>query len=337
MGRFGKNKDGSAASKGDASSAPDFAVPDVDTSSQRMAVPAAASTKIPSCGKRFCAEINPCQSWFHVTDPVNGRVLDIPESFAPASCYVFFWKLLYCTACIGSMVWAMIDSSPYFYFAYLTNWGVLWCCLYSIFSVLNTVMASRTGQPAPDKAVGTRIRMTWIFFTLAVHFSAVATLLFWPLIYDPGTTDLQYTTVAPHGVLLALTIMDGFYFNRIPLRWMHYIGVVLPVDILYLIWSVIHSALDIGNPDNNDTDPTTNDDAIYVGVLEWNDDWQTALIWSVIAMFVVGPLIFLVLWIISTGCCCRKDIRKYVDTVDPEDDRPTVYDVEEGSVFAKWR
>jgi hypothetical protein len=330
MGWFWRKKDDTG---NEDESVPDYIVPDVDSSSQQLIVPIIQKA---SCSKRFRAEINPCQSWFHVKDPINGRVLDIPESFAPGSCTVFFWKVLYSGACIGTLVWAMIDSTPYFYFAYLTSWGVLWCCLYSLMSVLNTVMAARTPQPAADRSVGLRIRLTWILFSLASHTSSVATLLYWPLVFDPSTTDVTYLHMAPHGILFLLTCFDGFYVNRIPLRWMFWYGFLLPFDILYIIWSVIHDLLDLGNPDYSDNDPTTNDDALYVGVLEWNYDWQKALIWSIVTVFVVGPIMYGILWTISTGCCC-KDTRKYIDSVDPTDDRPTVDDVEEGSIFAKWK
>jgi hypothetical protein len=298
-----------------------------EAKAEEKAVPDVGSRK--ACrGKRFRAEVNPCQSWFHVQDPVNQRVLDVPASFAPASCKTFLWKVLYSGTCIGTMIWAMIASTPYFYFAYLTNWGVLWCTLYSAMSVLNSVMATHTPQPAEDKSVGLRIRLTWILFTLGSHGSAAATLLFWPLIYDPATTNVTYLTVAPHGVLLILTCFDGFYVNRIPLRWMHYCGIVLPMNICYLLWSVIHDRLDIGNPNNSDNDPTTNDDAIYPNVLEWNYDWQKALLWSVLSIVVVGPVIFSILWNISLGFC-SKDTRKYVPTEQPKED------VEEG-IFAMW-
>lgn len=330
MGCFGRKKADAAAEE----STPDFMVPDVDNSSQQLIVP--VTYKNIGCGKRLCSEINPCQSWFHVKDPLNGRVLDIPESFAPASFRAFLWKLLYFGACVGTLVYGEIAATPYFYFAYLTHWGVLWCCLYAVTTVFNTIMASRTPQPAADQAVGVRIRLTWALFVLAAHTSAVATVLYWPLIFDPQTTHITYLTFGPHGVLLLLTLFDGFYINRIPLRWMFWFGLCLPFDVAFLAWTVIHDLLHIGNPDDNDNNPTTNDDAIYPGVLQWSTEWKKSLTWSVIAMLVVGPVLFALLWSLSLGCFC-KDTRKYVDSVDPTDERPTVDDVEEGSVFAKWK
>ena len=306
--------------------------------------PSASETA--TCGQRFCSEIHPCRNnWFQVKDPVNGRIIDIPESFAPASCRALWYKLFYCTLCVGTIVYTIIeyDYNKGFYFAYLTYWGAIFCCGYSILSLFNTVFASRTGQPGPDGTVSCRIRTTWILFALSAQTSFVTMILFWALQFDPADAVI-YSTIVPHGVLFIFTVIDGLYVNRIPLRLMHWYGFILPFDIAYITWTIIQSFFDIENP-AYDTDPTTNDDAIYAGVLEWSNDWTTALFWSLITIFVIGPLLYILLWTMSFGnfCCVRcgskgtTDSRKYVDSVDPYDTRPTVADVEEGSIFAGWK
>jgi hypothetical protein len=350
---------------------PDFIVPDIDASTyqqntvastQRAGVPVLQPALInkqqqnggqnegefqqATCSKRFCSEINPCQSsWFHVKDPVNGRIIDIPESFAPATCYALLYKLFYCTLCVGTIVYTMIqyEYNKGFYFAFLTYWGAIFCCFYSILSLLNTIFASRTGQPNPDGTVSCRIRTTWILFALGAQTSFVTMILFWALQFDP-TGTITYSTIVPHGVLFLFTVIDGIYVNRIPLRLMHWYGFILPFDIAYMVWTLIQSFFEIENP-ISDTDPTTNDDAIYAGVLEWSNDWTTALFWSLISVFVIGPILYILLWTMSFGnfCCLRcgskatTDSRKYIDSVDPYDTRPTVADVEEGSIFAGWK
>jgi hypothetical protein len=298
--------------------------------------------------KRFCMEIKPCQtSWFHVKDPVNGRILDIPESFAPATCRAFFYKLFLCVLCNGTLVYTIIDydsDKKGFYFAFLTHWGIIFCCLYSIVSLWNTILASRTGQPDPLGTVSCRIRTTWILFTLSSQTTFLTMILYWTLDFDPSQA-VRYATIASHGVLFLFTVIDGVFVSHIPLRLMHWYGFILPFDIAYMIWTVLQSVLSIDNPiDNsiNDTDPTNNDDAIYPNVLEWNNDWKTALFWSIMAVFVIGPILYILLWSLTLGyvCCwrCSKtDPRKYIDTVDPSDTRPTVDDVEEGSIFAGWK
>ena len=88
--------------------------------------------------------------------------------------------------CIATMTYTMIKSPDgTIYFAYLTYIGVL----YSILSVLCTIMVPRSGQPTPDQSVGPRIRLTWILYTV-MHFGFVAMLLLWPLVFNPSDTVL---------------------------------------------------------------------------------------------------------------------------------------------------
>ena len=287
----------------------------------------------PGCCTRFAKQLRPCQSWFHVKEPCSGRTLDIPESFAPASCYAFLWKLLATAIAILTLAWGLINSnSKPFYFAFLSMWGVCFVNIYFYFSLFNTVFASRT--PQPNQTVGMRIRFTWFFGALGTHFTFVATCLYWFLIWKPED-GVQFVRVSEHGGLLLLILVDAIIVNRIPYRMQHYFGVLL-VEMLYVVWTVIHGfATDIGNPNRNDNDPETNDDAIYPDVLEWTNDWQKALIYSCGTVFALGPILYLIMWCLSNGVC--SDRRKYVDSVDERDQRPTVDDVEEGSVFAKWR
>ena len=147
-------------------------------------------------------------------------------------------------------------------------------------------------------------------------------------------TGITFLRISEHGGLLLLVLIDATMVNRIPYRLQHYWGVLL-VEITYLLWTVIHGlATDLGNPNRSDNDPETNDDTIY-GVLDWENDWQTALIYGCGTVFVLGPILYSIMWSLSNGVC--KDRRKYVDSIDERDHRPTVDDVEEGSVFAKWR
>ena len=285
------------------------------------------------CGARFSSQLNPRNPWFDVTEKCNGRTLDIPESFAPASCYAFIWKLLVTATAVLTLGWGInnSDSKP-FYFAFLSTLGVCLVNIYFYFSLCNTIMASRT--PQPTQTVGMRIRCTWLFGALGTHFTFAATCLYWFLIWDPDN-GVSFTNISEHGGLLVLILVDAVVVNRIPYRMQHYVGILL-VEILYVVWTVIHSlATDIGNPNQSDTDPETNDDAIYPDVLEWNNDWQKALIYSCSTLFGLGPILYILMWCLSNGMC--KDRRKYVDSVDERDQRPTVDDVEEGSVFAKWR
>jgi hypothetical protein len=106
---------------------------------------------------------------------------------------------------------------------------------------------------------------------------------------------------------------------------MHWYLFLLPFDVLYMVWTIIHDlVLHIGNPDLNDNDPTTNDDTLYRNVLEWKTSWPIALTTSFGIVFLLGPIIFITFWILSIypiqriiqlmssliscirGCCSRK-------------------------------
>ena len=288
-----------------------------------------------SCFRRFKSEFNPCSPWFSVSDKATGRTLDIPESFAPASCYAFVWKLACTAIAILTLAWQFVGDIAYFVLAYFTNWGVTFVCIYFILNTLNTVCASRTLQPTSKNAsVGCRIRITWLMYAIGVHSTAGATFFYWVFLFDPSDPDWTFTNLSAHGGLLLLMIIDGMFVNRIPLRWQHWY-VVLLINIAYVGWTLIHAfLLDVGNPYNEDNDPETNDDAIY-DVVVWKDDWKAALTYSCINCFVLSPLLYLVLWCLTNGVCW--DRRKLVESVDDQDQRPTVDDVQEGSVFAKWR
>ncbi|GKY97091.1 hypothetical protein MPSEU_000667600 [Mayamaea pseudoterrestris] len=294
----------------------------------------------PSCLRRLWSELNPCQPWFTTADTF-GRKIDIPESFAPPSCYAFLFKLAEAVLITATLVLTWIDTSnPQFYLAYFTYWALLLATLYSWFSLYNTIMAART--PQPPVSAGFIIRTTWALFTLASHTSACASILWWVLIFEAGVTKITFYNISPHLITACVVWLDGFVVNRIPVRWMMWYGLVLPLDILWGIWSVAQSYSGIGNPDANDAsgaDPD-NDDAIY-GALAWQDYWVRCLIITLIAIFVMGPLVFMLMWLCSLyiiPCACYKDKRKYMDSYkDQEDTRPTVDDVEEGSIFARWR
>jgi hypothetical protein len=297
----------------------------------------------PSCCKRFFSELNPClPNWFTTADTL-GRKVDIPESFAPPSWSAFGWKLIATGLTSGTLVATWLDSDyPEFYLAYLTYWSLLLATLYQLCSLWNTIVASRT--PQPPVAAGCFIRTTWALFTMAAHAEAMASILWWVLEYEPGETRITYYNLMPHLIIALVVWADGVVVNRIPVRWMHWYGFVLPLECGFILWSVIHSYANVGNPNKDDasgSDPD-NDDAIY-GSLAWKDNWQKSLIISVVAIFGLGPIIFLLLWLSSLytiPCVCYKDKRKYMDSYKDDyhhQQRPTVDDVEEGSIFARWR
>lgn len=190
----------------------------------------------------------------------------------------------------------------------------------------------------PPQAVHGPIAVMWILFSVAAHSQFIVTVLYWILVFDYNESPSFLLDFVPHGGILLLVWIDGLVINRIPVRWMHWWGTVLPFEMLWVAWSILQSVVfDIGNPNENDGDG--NDDAIYES-LDWNDDaWGAALL-TVIVLFAVGPAVYWVLWMCSwyklpICCFCKSYDRRYVNTavyIKPSNDRP-VADEEEGSAF----
>eukprot|EP00977_Amphora_coffeiformis_P017456 scaffold5715_cov166-Amphora_coffeaeformis.AAC.2 len=185
------------------------------------------------------------------------------------------WKLLAGSIPILTLLLTLRDAANFptsssrrskasFTLAYLTNWGMTFVTLYFVMSIWNTASALR--DPCLSKSnniVRWRIRITWFLFALATHTILAATILFWPIVYDPQIFPLDFITFSAHGLLFVLTTIDGIWVNHIPLRFQMWYG-VLVVDMAYVGWTIIHSfATDIGNP------ATPESDAIYPDILDW--------------------------------------------------------------------
>jgi len=288
-------------------------------------------SKPPNCCRRFAAEINPFQPWFTVDDRGTGREIDIPESFAPPTCRAFLWKSLATGFTIGTLAYGLVDSGSNveFYFAYLSNWALLFSCFYLVFSLYNTVNASR--MPQPKGKAGCLVRTTWVLYELAMHTELVVSILYWVLQYEPGDTRLTFLSIVPHSVIAAILFIDGNIINRIPVRWMHWYGFVLPVEILYCVWTLIHDLLtDVGEKNYEKTGSSA---------FGWQEDWERSLIISVVVLFGIGPAVYIIMWMVSAyaiPCVCMIDRHIYTDAYKDDmlqNQKPTVSDVEEGSIF----
>ena len=140
--------------------------------------------------------------------------------------------------------------------------------------------------------------MTWVLFTIAVHTEVMITLLYWTVLFSG---ELYLVSVLSHGIVAALVLADGLFVNAIPIRLRHWFEFIMPVDLLYIIWSVLHSSLvfNLGNPDNQDEDPETNDDLIYT-VLDWGQEAAQTGVLAVLIVLVLSPVVYLLLWGISS-------------------------------------
>jgi hypothetical protein len=207
-----------------------------------------------------------------------------------------------------------------FWLAYLTNWSVTISTVYLLFSFFNSLLPV-SGPPAGQTRVNPRVKATWIIFTVSANIGLLVTIVFWFIIYN-GTVDkstFEKSLVFPHGILTLAVLIDGFGINVIPIRLRHYLELVVPFELSYMLWSYLHGVCDIGNPDENDQDPETNDDLIY-GVLDWKNNTKATALNAVLLIFILSPILQIVLWVISgfrrrykntTG----SDVMSYVETI----------------------
>jgi hypothetical protein len=189
---------------------------------------------------------------------------------------------------------------------------LLIACVYHLCSITNTLLVARTEQPL-DHATG-RIKATWVFFVIASHAQMMVTIFYWYSEWSPGD-PVEFSNISSHGVVMILTWLDGIVVNRIPIRFMHFWGLVVPYDLSYIMWTVLHALANIGNPNKSDNDPNTNDDAIY-GSTSWKTNTGAALVTVFSVILVASPLVFLLqrsLTMYSRPFCCGGNRLRYVE------------------------
>ncbi len=231
---------------------------------------------------------------YDLSDDPN-KFMDIEETFAPRP-HLFFIGAKFAVAVwlVASMALGIAGEDPNhgFWFAYLSNWGMCFTVLYGICSFVSTVLLAYQRPLQQQRTeltgkVGVFLKITWTLFAVAFPAELVITLLFWVLIYD-GNMDLTYTLFMIHGVAWVVIGIDGCCFSRIPLRMKQFIFAE-SFAVLYLIWSVLHSVLNVGNPwytNKGENDP------IY-SIVDWTDDTGFCIVLSVGLLFVGLPIIFL--------------------------------------------
>lgn len=177
--------------------------------------------------------------------------------------------------------------------------------IYHLFSVWNSF--------ADSEDMNWRIKITWYLYNLVAHNTILVTLLYWALDYDSSSTTVTFNVMAPHGATAIVTMMEGFLVNRIPIRFYHWLGAVVPYQIAYLVWTILHMKFDIGNPHKYDVDEETNDDTLY-DVVDWKDDALGTAITFVIVVLVVGPILQLLLFTLSLYLPFCRNSRRYEQT-----------------------
>lgn len=200
----------------------------------------------------------------------------------------------------------------------MTNWMLFAGSVYFFMSVWHTLF----GASQPYKRVSSPVvKFTWLVYSFSSHFSFLVAIFWWLYIYERGVTPIDWLTFCPHTIIPFTITFDGLNVNRIPLRWQHYIGFVIPMECLYVFWTWIQNDVaEIDNP--NILVNTTDDDAIYEAY-NWEEKGVNPLKFSAIGIFGFGPFIWFLEWMFSQYwlmCCCLGDRRLYYS--DPRKNRP---------------
>lgn len=259
------------------------------------------------CWSRFCHEF--CQHPFTLLE-VNGYVIDVQRTFAAKpSWFVVLAKAAITGVTMDVFVRDLLNytGTPSFWLAYYANWATILTLMYLYMSLFNSLCCCGTNSTTPqptayENRASCGIAFTWCMWVLALSYQFLNFFSYWSLVFytledlNSLVDAVSYFTVMKSFGVFALLIVEGQVLNRIPMRWAHLTIAELGF-LSYLIWSLIHFASGMGNPDV--TEGTEGSDSIYV-FLNWDDAHlnETAAGCG-ITMMIVLPAIWFVFYVLS--------------------------------------
>ena len=255
------------------------------------------------CCYRFRQELR-CSYGFFSLDELNGTVLDVKNTFAPGPKLwpvLVLGRILLAAAAIFAMVYSIVNypsENRWIWMGFLTHWTVVVTIAYLAIILAVTLSPKALAQPANGKPPTVLVRLAWAFYSLALPMNVLVVLLYWTLDYQPGQA-INFSTISLHAGTCFLVLLDGNLFSRIPIRMKH-ILLVESTAVLLVIWTLINDLVGIGDGiwEGEDADQNNADDKLY-SVLNWSDDPAKAAIISVLVIFVVIPIIFVLCWMLS--------------------------------------
>ena len=255
------------------------------------------------CFYRFQQELK-CSYGFFSLDELNGTVLDVKNTFAPGPklwCVLVLGRILLAAAAIFAMVYSIVNypaENRWIWMGFLTHWTVVVTIAYLAIILAVTLSPKALRQPANGRPPSVLVRLAWAFYSLALPMNVLVVLLYWTLDYQPGQT-IHFSTISLHAGTCFLVLIDGNLLSKIPIRMKH-ILLVESTAVLLVIWTLINDLVGIGDGvwENEDADQNNADDKLY-SVLNWSDDPAKAAIISVLVIFVVIPIIFVLCWMLS--------------------------------------
>ncbi len=233
-------------------------------------------------------------------EDTTGAKLSLEKTFIPAPKFIFgVVKFAILAWTLQVMVHSIaMREDPRYWLIFLTHWQVLVAVTYSLCSFLvHTKLLPISCDHQNGGQLNIYARLTWTLYVVGLNLAFAVSILFWVLEFDPSEGSPSYIKIMSHGGIFLLIFFDGMIINHTPIRLRQFIW-YWAVCFLYLIWNIIHGYSPLGNPDKNSGDPATDDDAIY-SVLNWKKRAGTAAIVSIGVLFVMTPILYHILWLVS--------------------------------------
>jgi len=198
----------------------------------------------------------------------------------------------------GIFIWRQIDPDPQRsgepynpeFWAYLTNWTLVFELIYLIFAAVSTGMAIFAKQIPDGKGEATPwfVSVTWAMQGTAVLMSFLVLVLYWALDFNPDKDVVDFANVATHGINFVIMLID-LVINRQP--W-HLVHIFMPLGyaLTYLIWSYVYWAIS---------------GRVLYEVLNWGKPVSAGRIAAIIICIVL-PLFWIVFYLLFLWRrCCR--------------------------------
>eukprot|EP00550_Attheya_septentrionalis_P004408 CAMPEP_0198283238 /NCGR_PEP_ID=MMETSP1449-20131203/2894_1 /TAXON_ID=420275 /ORGANISM="Attheya septentrionalis, Strain CCMP2084" /LENGTH=290 /DNA_ID=CAMNT_0043979801 /DNA_START=64 /DNA_END=936 /DNA_ORIENTATION=+ len=251
--------------------------------------------------------------YFGLREP-TGKVIDVQATFGSEPiCRMLAARFLFLATSVFTLV-RIVDSLSFF--AFLTNWVVVFAVLYQLMALLCTMLKNTSVLEQPENGEGPPIpgflvRLTWFLFSLVAPTSLLTTVIYWTMLFEPGNLDLtlegSIEWVMTRGGIALLVFFDGFILTRIPIKLKHfYFG--FGFAVIFIGWSIAHDILELGY------DQAEDKDSLLYKILSWQTDWQFALVYSVLHLFIFTPVSFILVWTFSLSH--RRYISNDYDGID---------------------
>ena len=129
----------------------------------------------------------------------------------------------------------------------------------------------------------------WGLYSLSAPSILISTVLYWTVEYDRGRVDVSMENLMSHGIVMLMMLVDGLVIGRIPMRIKQIVYIFI-ATVAFIVWTVIDDLIVKGND--------TAKDAVG-NVFNWGTNPLWAALWTTIALLLIVPVAFYVIWAAS--------------------------------------